>query len=77
MTGASKNTVERLLVSVGEPCVIAYDKLIHHINLSTLQLDEIWSFVGCKDSTLTRKDRKKGRGESHGGSGECCESCSA
>jgi IS1 family transposase len=48
MTGIAKNTVTKLLVELGAACE-AY-QVEHLVNLpcKRIQVDEIWSFVGCK-----------------------------
>lgn len=48
MTGASKNTVTKLLVDLGGACSEYQDKVLKNLPCQRLQLDEIWSFVGCK-----------------------------
>jgi IS1 family transposase len=50
LTGAAKKTVERLLVSAGQACAEYMDEHMHSLPCKVLQLDEIWSFVGCKQA---------------------------
>jgi len=47
-TGASKNTVLRLLANVGEACAVYQDRVMRNLSVTQLQVDEIWSFIGCK-----------------------------
>jgi IS1 family transposase len=63
MTGVAKKTVERLLVAAGQACTIAHDKLVRNVAVRFLQMDEIWSYVGCKESHLKRSERGNGRGD--------------
>jgi hypothetical protein len=48
MTGASKNTVAKLMVDAGQACVEYQDKVLRNLACKQLQLDEIWSFVYAK-----------------------------
>lgn len=49
MFGVSINTVTKLLVEVGEACNWYQDENLVDLKCRILQLDEIWSFVGCKE----------------------------
>ena len=49
MTGASKITVLRLLADVGTFCAQYHDLMVRDLATKRVQLDEIWSFCGCKD----------------------------
>ena len=48
LTGASKNTVAKLLVDAGRACSEYQDKTLRDLSCKRLQLDEIWSFVYAK-----------------------------
>jgi IS1 family transposase len=48
ITGASKNTVIKLLVDLGEVCSIYQDHKLRNLPTKRVQCDEIWSFVGAK-----------------------------
>jgi IS1 family transposase len=48
MTGVAKNTVAHLLVKVGAACSEYQDRVLRNLPCKTIQVDEIWSFVGCK-----------------------------
>jgi IS1 family transposase len=48
MTGASKNTVLKLLADVGEACSLYQHRVMRNLQCTQLQVDEIWSFVGMK-----------------------------
>jgi IS1 family transposase len=52
LTGAAKKTVERLLVSAGTACAAYMDKAMRNLPCKVLQVDEIWSFIGCKERNL-------------------------
>jgi IS1 family transposase len=55
MTGASKNTIARLLVELGAACSQYMDEQFRDLKCERLQVDEIWSFVGCKQKNVTVK----------------------
>lgn len=46
ITGASKNTVLKLLADVGEACALYQDRVMNGLKLRRVECDEIWSFVG-------------------------------
>lgn len=48
LTGASKNTVTKLLVDAGHAFSEYQDKAFRNLPCKCIQVDEIWSFVGCK-----------------------------
>ena len=58
MTGASKNTIAKLLVELGSACSEYLDKNLVGLKSKRIQCDEIWSFVGAKDKNVpaSRKD---------------------
>ena len=47
-TGASKNTIVKLLRDAGRACFDYQDKALRNLPCQRLQLDEIWSFVYAK-----------------------------
>lgn len=51
ITGVAKQTVIDLLERAGEACVAYQSEKFVNLPCSVLQLDEIWSFVGCKEKT--------------------------
>src|SRR5690348_7234209 len=52
MTGTSKNTVVKLLGDLGLVCSIYMDRAMRNLNCERVQVDEIWSFVGCKEKNV-------------------------
>ena len=52
MTGASKNTIAKLLVELGAACAEYLDKTLVNLPSKRIQCDEIWSFVGAKDKNI-------------------------
>jgi hypothetical protein len=61
LTGASKNTVAKLLVSAGKACTDYQDKAFRNLTCKRIQVDEIWSFVGAKHANANPE--KKAAGE--------------
>lgn len=59
--GVSKLTVTRLLNDVGSLCADLHDELVRNLESKRIQVDEIWSFVGCKEKT--RKEGGQGAGD--------------
>lgn len=51
MCGCSKITVLRLLADAGTFCANYHDEHVRNLQCERVQMDEIWSFVGCKDKT--------------------------
>src|SRR5262245_50852429 len=56
LTGASKNTVTKLLIDAGQALGAYQDKAFRGLTCQRVQLDEIWSFVYVKQSN--RDDAK-------------------
>ena len=53
MTGASKNTIAKLLVELGDACSEYLDKNLVNLNCKRVQVDEIWSFCYAKQKNVT------------------------
>lgn len=58
MTGASKNTVTKLLVDVGEACEEYQYNVLRDLPCKRIQVDEIWSFCAMKEKNVPHE--KKG-----------------
>lgn len=52
LTGASKNTIVKLLADAGDACAAYQDHAMRDLTCKRLQLDEIWSFIGCKERNV-------------------------
>jgi IS1 family transposase len=52
VTGASKNTVLKLLAEVGEAVALYQDRVMAGLACKKVQCDEIWSFVGMKEKNV-------------------------
>jgi len=59
MTGVAKKTVMRLLVEVGEVCADFQDHVFRNLRCKRLQLDEMWSWIYCKDKNRTEEIARK------------------
>ena len=59
MTGASKNTVAKLLVELGAACTRFMDEAMRNLPCKRVQADEIWSFVGCKEKNVTAEKMER------------------
>lgn len=66
MTGVHRDTICRLLVTVGENCARLIDERMRKLNCQDLQADEIWTFVGKKQKKLTTREISDGeRGDQY------------
>lgn len=52
ITGVAKNTVTKLLVSLGEACWEYQDTAFRNLSCKRVQVDEIWSFVYAKQRNV-------------------------
>jgi IS1 family transposase len=57
MTGASKNTIVKLLTDAGEACSDYQDRTLRNLPCKRLQADEIWSFVYPKQKNVPQEMR--------------------
>jgi IS1 family transposase len=55
LTGASKNTVVKLLADVGEACQTYHDNHVRGLTSKRIQCDEIWSFVYSKQKNIPER----------------------
>ncbi len=58
VTGASKNTITKLLVDLGDACSYAANALLVDLDCARVQCDEIWSF--CYSKAKNTPEDKKG-----------------
>jgi IS1 family transposase len=52
VTGASKNTVAKLLVDAGKACATYNDEHVRGLTSKRIQVDEIWSFIYAKQKNV-------------------------
>jgi IS1 family transposase len=60
MTGVAKGTILRLLADVGQACADYQNATLRNISAKRVQIDEIWSFVGCKQKNVTAEKMEAG-----------------
>ena len=53
LTGVAKGTILRLLADVGDVSARYLDATVGNVAARRVQIDEIWSFVGCKEKNVT------------------------
>jgi IS1 family transposase len=52
MTGIHRDTIMRLGVRIGQGCAKVLDAKMRNLNSTSIQVDEIWGFVGKKDKNV-------------------------
>ena len=57
ITGASKNTVLKLLADAGEACATYQDEKMRNLTCKRVECDEIWSFVGMKQKNVPEQHK--------------------
>lgn len=64
LTGASKNTVVKLLIDAGRTCSAYQDRVLRNLKSKRVQVDEIWSFVYAKrDNVKNAKSAPENAGD--------------
>ncbi|MEX1306367.1 MAG: IS1 family transposase [Rhodovibrionaceae bacterium] len=64
VTGASKNTITKLLVDAGKACMAYHDENVRDVKAQRVQVDEIWSFTYAKQKNVaTAKAAPYGAGD--------------
>jgi IS1 family transposase len=48
LTGASKSTIAKLLVTAGKACMAYQDRALVNLKCRRIECDELWAFVGAK-----------------------------
>jgi len=71
MTGVAKNTIVKLLVELGTACEVFHDRTTRGLTCKRVQVDEIWSFVYCKNRNVPNdKLLPIGSSQYHRGAGD-------
>lgn len=52
LTGASKNTIIKLLIDAGKACMAYHDANVRNVKARRVQVDEIWSFTYAKQKNV-------------------------
>lgn len=64
LTGASKNTVAKLLADAGKACMAYHDANVRDVKAARVQVDEIWTFTYAKQKNVaTAKAAPEGAGD--------------
>ena len=58
------HTVLNVLEVVGQKCETLHDRIVRHVTTGSLQLDELWSRVGCSQK-VARHDEDSERGDQY------------
>jgi len=64
ITGTHRDTICDLILLIGENCQHFLDTQIRGVEVKDVQVDEIWSFVGCKNKTAASKGYNEDSGDS-------------
>jgi IS1 family transposase len=63
LCGCAVNTVVKLLLEVGPACITWHSENVTELDSMLVQVDEIWSFVGCKEKHATEDKKAEGQGD--------------
>lgn len=64
ITGASKNTIGKLLVDAGKACSTYHDEHVRDVKAARVQCDKIWSFTYAKQKNVkAAKNAPEGAGD--------------
>lgn len=64
LTGASKNTIAKLLGNVGRACMAYHDEHVRNLKSRRIQVDEAWAFIYAKQKNVaTAKAAPYGAGD--------------
>jgi IS1 family transposase len=63
LTGVSKVTLAKMVKDAGTVFMAYHDEHVRNLPCKRLQLDEIWSFVGCKEKNATPAKKAEGQGD--------------
>jgi len=65
LLGIDKDTVNRVILRAGEHCELVLSNLLRSLNMTEIQLDELWAFVKKRKMLVSKNSkRKSGRGGS-------------
>lgn len=59
MTGIHQDTIGRLALRVGAACEKLMDEKMRNLEVTSIQVDEIWGFIGKKQRNCRRKDSRE------------------
>lgn len=53
MTGVAKNTIQKLLLELGDVSLAYQDRVMQNLSCKRIQVDECWAFCYCKQKNVT------------------------
>jgi IS1 family transposase len=59
------HTVLKTLETIGQKCESLHERIVRHVNTGSLQLDEIWTRVGCSQKLANRRGDDFERGDQY------------
>ena len=60
LTGSSKNTISKLLITAGQACMAYQDRVLVNLQCKRIEVDELWSFVGAKEKNVPAEHKNDG-----------------
>lgn len=54
ITGHARDTITKLMLRIGHNCQSYLDGKLTNLKCRRIQIDEIWSFIGCKDKSIIK-----------------------
>jgi hypothetical protein len=63
ITGIHRDTIMRLGVRVGNSCYRLLDQKMRSLNCRSIEVDELWGFIGKKKVHASKTDRRFGLGD--------------
>ena len=60
LTGVSKNTIAKLLVTAGQACMAYQNRVLVNLQCKRIEVDELWSFVGAKEKNVPADKKNTG-----------------
>ena len=60
MTGCHRDSIMKLSVRVGEGCRRLHDARMRGLQVSLIEADEQWSFIGCKQKRVSDAEKRTG-----------------
>lgn len=64
LTGIHRDTIDDLILVVGGSCQRLLDSKVKGVEVNDVQIDELWSFVGCKEKTRVARGYSEELGDS-------------
>src|SRR5437879_663957 len=63
LTGVHRDSIMRLGVRVGNACAKIMDEKMRGLSCTTIQMDEVWGFIGKKQKNASDADKRAGLGD--------------